>query len=203
MPGTTAEGAVIGIEKALGEVRTLRFVAPSGGGFHVTFSAGIAELAADQAPAAALAEADERLYDAKASGRNRVVGPGKENDLLRPSILLVEDDTVVAQLVTRLLEREGLHVTCVGTGEAALEAAAEQPFALGIFDVGLPTMDGFELLSKLRAQPMPVKWPIVMLTASNDESDVVRGFEPGVNDYIGKPFNAAELTARVKRLLKG
>jgi two-component system, cell cycle response regulator len=203
MPGTPGEGAVIGVEKALGEVRALRFVAPSGGAFHVSFSAGVAELPVDLTPAAALAEADERLYQAKASGRNRVLGPGKEEDLMRPSVLLVEDDTVVAQLVTRLLEREGLSVTCVGDGEAALAAAAQHPFALGIFDVGLPTIDGFELLSRLRSQPMPVKWPIVMLTASNDESDVVRGFELGVNDYIGKPFNAAELTARVKRLLKG
>jgi PleD family two-component response regulator len=191
------------VEKALAEVRALRFVAQSGRAFHVTFSAGIAELTPDQTPGEAIAQADELLYGAKAGGRNRVLYPGREQSPLRPSVLLVEDDKAVAQMVTRLLEREGLTVTCVSDGEAALEAAAQHTFALGIFDVGLPTMDGFELLSRLRAQPIPPKWPIVMLTASNDEADVVRGFELGVNDYVGKPFNAAELTARVKRLLKG
>ncbi|MEX2284939.1 MAG: response regulator [Gemmatimonadota bacterium] len=203
MPGTTPEGAVIGVEKALAEVRGLRFVASAGGAFHVTFSAGIAELTPDQTPAEAIAKADQLLYNAKAAGRNRVLFPGREQTPLRPTVLLVEDDKAVAQMVTRLLEREGLTVTWVSDGEAALEAAAQHTFALGIFDVGLPTMDGFELLTRLRSQPIPVKWPIVMLTASNDEADVVRGFDLGVNDYVGKPFNAAELTARVKRLLKG
>ncbi len=203
MPGTTPEGAVIAIEKALAEVTALRFVTPDSDGFHVSFSAGVAELSANQTPAEAMAQADQLLYMAKAAGRNRVLMPGKSAEPMRPSVLLVEDDNAVAHMVTRLLEREGLAVTRVPDGESALEAAAQHTFSLGIFDVGLPTMDGFELLSRLRSLPIPVKWPIVMLTASNEEANVVRGFELGVNDYVGKPFNAAELTARVKRLLKG
>jgi two-component system, cell cycle response regulator len=203
MPGTSADGAVIGVEKALADVRAFAFQSAYGKTFHVTFSAGIAPLDRDQTPAEALEQADRLLYNAKAAGRNRVIALGREQRATRLRVLLVEDDQAVAGMVTLLLEREGLAVTRVSDGESALRAAAENDFALGIFDVGLPTMDGFELLSRLRSQPIPVKWPIVMLTASTEESNVVRGFELGVNDYIGKPFNAAELAARVKRLLKG
>ena len=167
----------------------------------VTFSAGVTMLEPGGTSEGALADADRLLYLAKAGGRNRVLSPSDGDQPVRPVALVVEDDDSVALLLTSVLEREGHEVVRFSNGEAALAAALDRPYTVAILDVGLPKMDGFELLRRMREMRELKSMPIVMLTASGEEAQVVRGFELGVSDYVHKPFRAAELIARLRRLM--
>jgi PleD family two-component response regulator len=119
-------------------------------------------------------------------------------------VLLAEDDEVAAKLLIYRMTREsGFAVTHCGDGIEALEAARRCRFQLGIFDVNMPGMDGFDLLARLREMPEYSDVPIIMLTSLGSEKDVVRGLQLGANDYVVKPFSPAELLARVRRLLAG
>jgi len=114
-------------------------------------------------------------------------------------VLVVEDDTTVAEVVTRYLEREGFTVETVGDGRDALERADAQLPDLVVLDIMLPGIDGLEVCRRLRSRA-PV--PIVMLTARGSEEDRVLGLELGADDYVSKPFSPRELTARVKAVLR-
>ncbi len=114
-------------------------------------------------------------------------------------VLVVEDDRSVRETATLLLERAGLRVTAVGDGRQALEEVAGRQFDLVLLDVMLPSVDGFEVCRTIRRQS---QMPIVMLTARSDIADVVAGLELGADDYLTKPFQAAELLARVRAALR-
>ena len=118
--------------------------------------------------------------------------------------VVVEDDADIAQLLRFIVEREGFSVTLCPDGRAAGEriAAAAAP-ALVILDVMLPYASGFDLLAAIRKSPSWSKVPVLMLTAKSRESDVVRALDGGANDYVTKPFQPAELKARIRRLVGG
>jgi len=116
------------------------------------------------------------------------------------TIVVVEDDPHIADLVELYLRQEGFRVVQAGDGERALAAVREQVPRLVILDVGLPgALDGLEVCRRLRAT---TDVPIVMLTARDDEIDRVLGLEMGADDYVGKPFAPRELVARVKAILR-
>ena len=114
-------------------------------------------------------------------------------------VLVVEDDRSVRETATLLLERAGLRVTAVADGRQALEEVAGQRFDLIVLDVMLPFVDGFEVCRTIRRDSQV---PIVMLTARSDTADVVTGLELGADDYLTKPFQAAELLARIRAALR-
>jgi two-component system OmpR family response regulator len=118
-------------------------------------------------------------------------------------LLIVEDDAPLASGLQRILEAEGHAVDVTPRGEEAVLAASQEKFDLVILDIGLPQMDGFEVLRRLRAGvggsgPMPV----LVLTARDAVDDRVRGLDLGADDYMVKPFAMPELTARVRALLR-
>ena len=115
-------------------------------------------------------------------------------------ILIVDDDAVVAGGVARILESEGFAVDTVARGEQAILAAKQERFDLVILDVGLPGMDGFEVLRRLRAEAERV--PVLLLTARDAVDDRVHGLDLGADDYVAKPFAMAELAARVRALIR-
>ena len=116
-----------------------------------------------------------------------------------PRILLVEDESAIADTVLYALREEGLDpLHCLTAGEA-LAAAAATPFDLAILDVGLPDLGGFALCRQLRARG---DLPVIFLTARQDEADRVLGFELGADDYVAKPFSPRELVARVRAVLR-
>ena len=199
-PNTTTRGAAIALGKALEAVRTLPFVS-NGRVFSVTFSAGLASLEPGGSQQKLLEEADRLLYVAKNSGRNRIISRLDEADPPRPRALLVEDDEAVASVVCRLLEREGFDVAHFHQGDGVISAAEHEHFSVAVIDLALPDADGFDIVERLRTLPAAAKMPILMLTASGEEDDVVRGFAVGANDYLIKPFHARELVARVNRML--
>jgi len=116
------------------------------------------------------------------------------------SLLLVEDDERISQPLVRMLQAEGFAVRHVELGEAALAAVQEDPPDLVLLDLSLPDIDGLDVCRRLRAALPAI--PIVMLTARNEEVDVVVGLDAGADDYITKPFRVAELTARIRSRLR-
>jgi DNA-binding response OmpR family regulator len=120
------------------------------------------------------------------------------------SILVVEDDDNIAQLLQFMLEREGHAVTVLADGEVALRHIATQVAPdLVLLDSMLPYHDGLTLLREMRALADWSAVPVVMLTARSLESDIVRALEAGASDYVVKPFQPQELLARVRRLVRG
>jgi two-component system response regulator MtrA len=115
------------------------------------------------------------------------------------SVLIVEDDPHVAEAVTLVLERAGFEVASVADGSTALEMAARRPPDLVVLDLMLPGLDGFTVCKELRQRSTV---PIVMLTARADTADVVTGLELGADDYLTKPFEPAELAARIRAVLR-
>lgn len=115
-------------------------------------------------------------------------------------ILIVEDEPRIAAFVSRGLESAGYDTLVVEDGPEALEAALRGDADLVLLDVGLPTMDGFEVLRELRARGSAV--PVIMLTARSSTRDTVTGLDAGANDYVPKPFTFEELLARVRSRLR-
>ena len=115
-------------------------------------------------------------------------------------ILIVEDEPRIAAFVSRGLESAGYETILVEDGPEGLEAALRGDADLVLLDVGLPTMDGFELLRQLRARGSAV--PVIMLTARSSTRDTVTGLDAGANDYVPKPFTFEELLARVRSRLR-
>ena len=116
------------------------------------------------------------------------------------TIVVVEDDTNISDLVDLYLRREGFRVIQAGTGEAGLAAIEREHPRMAILDVGLPgAMDGLEVCRRIRASR---SLPVLMLTARDGEVDRVLGLEMGADDYVTKPFSPRELVARVKAILR-
>jgi DNA-binding response OmpR family regulator len=116
------------------------------------------------------------------------------------SIVVVEDDHHIAELVALYLTEAGYAVCRSGDGESGLQMVRDQRPSLVILDIGLPgDVDGFEVCRRLRAE---TKVPILVLTARDDEIDRVLGLELGADDYVTKPFSPRELVARVKAILR-
>lgn len=116
------------------------------------------------------------------------------------TILVVEDEPSLQETLAYNLEKQGYQVEAAGDGRAALEAARRLQPDLLVLDIMLPLMDGVEVCKTLRREAF--QFPIIMLTARDDEIDRVVGLEVGADDYLTKPFSMRELMARVKAQLR-
>lgn len=117
-------------------------------------------------------------------------------------ILIVEDESDIAQLVKIYLEKEGFHTLRAKTGLEAQKLVSSDHPDLLILDLMLPEMDGLEVCKSLRNKPDTALLPIIMLTAKAEESDTIVGLELGADDYVTKPFSPKSLVARVKALFR-
>ena len=122
--------------------------------------------------------------------------------MARESVLVVDDERDILELVKYNLDKEGYQVTVVGTGEDALAAARAKLPDIVILDLMLPGVDGLEVCRRLKGDPKTRNIPIVMLSAKGDEADVVTGLELGASDYVTKPFSPRVLTARIRAVLR-
>jgi len=117
------------------------------------------------------------------------------------SILVVDDEPTIAEVVGRYLERAGYSIRSAGDGRRALELAREEPPDLVVLDLMLPGIGGLELLRRLRERERE-RVPVVILTAKDHPSERVTGLQLGADDYVVKPFSPAELVARVDAVLR-
>lgn len=127
---------------------------------------------------------------------------GESSPAAAATILVVDDIESNARLFTRLLARDGHTVLSARDGEEALQAIARGQPDLVLMDVMMPTLDGFETCRRLKQDPATRLIPIVLVTALQDSRDRIRGLEVGADDFISKPVNPAELSARVRSLLR-
>src|SRR5688572_3087302 len=115
-------------------------------------------------------------------------------------ILVIEDDPVLADALVHVLRSDGYAVDALGTGGQADLALTTETFDLVVLDIELPILDGFELLTRLRARKQTV--PVLILTARDSISDRIHGLDIGADDYLTKPFEMGELLARTRALLR-
>ncbi len=116
------------------------------------------------------------------------------------SILLVDDDTELSDMLAEYLQPEGMSITAAATGTQGLRHAQQEDYDLIVLDVMLPGLSGFDVLRQLRESGS--RTPVLMLTARGDDVDRIVGLEMGADDYLPKPFNPRELLARVKAILR-
>ncbi|GBD43886.1 Alkaline phosphatase synthesis transcriptional regulatory protein PhoP [bacterium HR40] len=117
-------------------------------------------------------------------------------------ILVIDDDDLLAELLTFTLGLHGHEVVAVADGESGLERAMREPCDLVVLDGILPGLDGLEVLRRLRGEPRTAELPVIMLSARRDERDVVGGLSLGAEDYLVKPFIPEELALRIDRTLR-
>jgi DNA-binding response OmpR family regulator len=119
----------------------------------------------------------------------------------RRSVLVVDDEPTIAEVVARYLERAGYRTTTAGDGVEALRLAAEHQPDLVVLDLMLPQLDGLEVLQRLHAD-REQRTPVIVLTAKGEHDDRLTGLRRGADDYIVKPFSPSELVARVDAVLR-
>lgn len=115
------------------------------------------------------------------------------------TILIADDERELRDMLQAYLTNEGFDVRAVNDGQDALDAVASKPPDLVILDVGMPGLDGFEVLRRLRSY---TQVPVIFLTAKAEEVDRVVGLTVGADDYVTKPFSPRELTARIRAVLR-
>ncbi len=115
------------------------------------------------------------------------------------TILVVDDDPIVVQFITRVLELEGFRTVVASNGSEALDKMTEELPNLTILDVMMPRLDGFETLKRIRGVSSV---PVIFCSAKGEDLDRVRGLDLGADDYITKPFNSLELVSRVRAVLR-
>jgi two-component system response regulator CpxR len=120
----------------------------------------------------------------------------------RPEILVIDDDAELCELLGELLGQEGYAVESNGDGQAGLTRAQSKAFSVVVLDIMLPSLNGFEVLTRLRQGSVEqhADVPVIMLTAKGEDVDRIVGLEMGADDYLPKPFNPRELVARVRAI---
>src|SRR5216117_1026239 len=114
-------------------------------------------------------------------------------------VLVIDDDAELCQLVTRFLSREGFEISWAPTGAVGIQRALAEDYSMIMLDVMMPDTDGFDVLRRIRQHS---RTPVLMLTARGDTHDRIRGLEMGADDYLPKPFDPAELVARIRAILR-
>ena len=116
--------------------------------------------------------------------------------MAKKNIFVVEDEEDILDLIRYNLAKEGFAVSTATDGQEAVKAMLRRPPDLELLDLMLPGLDGLEVCRRLKKEPRTAAIPVLMVTAKDDESDVVTGLELGADDYIVKPFRMKELVAR-------
>ena len=124
---------------------------------------------------------------------------GQDDRITMKKILVVEDEPSILDNITYALQTEGFEPLCCGTGKDAREFLDKENISLIILDIGLPDVNGFDLLRDIRKK---TSIPVIVVTARSDEIDRIVGLEIGADDYVTKPFSPRELTARVRAVLR-
>jgi DNA-binding response OmpR family regulator len=123
--------------------------------------------------------------------------------MTNPVVLVADDDDDILLLVTTRLTRDGFEVIQASSGDRALELARDRRPAVAVLDIGMPGLDGLQVLEQIRADEELHEMKVLLLTAKAQESDVRRGYDTGADAYVKKPFSPADLSTKVRELLDG
>lgn len=158
-------------------------------------SVGFAEYCASSAPA------EEFLLRCVLALRARPASSQPSALSENSTVVLADDDSSITSIVRRALERNGMTCQIAANGRDALDLIAKLKPCAAILDVHMPAIDGFEVLSRIRSAPELAQTRVILLTGSEQEADIIRGFTLGASDYVCKPFNPMELTIRLMRVI--
>ncbi len=117
-------------------------------------------------------------------------------------ILVVEDEHDMAEFLSRFLTRGGYEVITAANGKEGLEIAIHDQPDLVLLDAGMPVMNGWDMLERLRSHPVSKDIPVIMVTAFNEAQDIAKASAYGISDYVTKPFDFVELVERIAKTLK-
>lgn len=138
------------------------------------------------------------LRNEEEEGERRLARPAAGEE---PTVVVADDDRTTVMLISSMLRANRMQCEVATSGAQALALARKlKPSAL-LLDISMPEMDGFEVLATLKNDPATRSIPILMLTASQGEQEIVRGFSLGADDYVTKPFQPQEMMARLTRLI--
>lgn len=118
------------------------------------------------------------------------------------TILIVDDNAMNRDMLSRRLEREGYDILCASNGREGLDAVVNSDIDLVLLDILMPDMDGYQVLRELKKDPVTARLPVIMLTAVNDVDSVKRCIELGADDYLIKPFNSILLRSRIEAVIR-
>ncbi len=121
---------------------------------------------------------------------------------MSPTILIADDDPLLVKLVDYRMSARGYRVIAAADGETALALSAEEHPDLIVLDAMMPSLDGFEVLRRLKKAPATRDIPVLMLTARKRENDIVAALSLGARDYLAKPFSPEELALRIGNILR-
>jgi DNA-binding response OmpR family regulator len=116
-------------------------------------------------------------------------------------ILVVDDDPTMVKLINVNLKLNNYSVVEATSGEQALDVLAGEPLDLVVLDIMMPGVDGWEVLTRVRGNPVTEEMPVILVTAKTQDSDVIRGWELGADEYVIKPFNPLLLVEVIKMVL--
>ncbi len=174
----------------------------------LSFSAGLADARQHERLDDAVLAAERGLLEVRGAGGGRIASANDLPEAVtgKVRVLLVDDDDGIATLVRHRLERNRMEVERIDDGSDAFALFEDEQrtstFDLVVLDMKLPGIGGFELLTALREREGERRLPVIMLTSMGRESDIVRAFNLGADDYVLKPFSPVELLARIHRLLR-
>lgn len=114
-------------------------------------------------------------------------------------ILLIEDDETLSDVLKEFLQNEGFNITVAADGADGLQKSLSKEYSLAVLDLGLPKIEGLEVLRRIRAASA---MPVIIATGKNDDVEKIVGLELGADDYVGKPYNLRELAARIRAILR-
>ncbi len=123
----------------------------------------------------------------------------REAQRVNARILIVEDDRDIADIISRYLKKDGAVPLLAGTGEEALTLIGKEPLDLIVLDINLPSIDGFEVLAHIRSHSQV---PVIIVSARQEDADMILGFGIGADDYVTKPFSPSVLVARIRAHLR-
>ncbi len=205
LPQTNIQGAVIALERTLDKMKREHPLPLDGDDpQRVLFRAGITMADSQMSFEQVLFEGYQQLKQARSQPANQILAYDANalETALRPHILLLDDDTIIQEMLRFIFSREGYEITQLMDGSQVLETLEKKPVSLVVLDLKMPGMDGFEVLEKIRSQRQYDNLPVVILSSMKGESDLERGFELGADDFIHKPFSPTELVIRAKRFLR-
>src|SRR5450756_1309751 len=119
------------------------------------------------------------------------------------NVLVVDDDPSIVEMIRLGLETDGMHVLSAGDGAEALDVLKHEPVDVILLDIMMPRVDGWMALMEIRTNPATADIPVIMLTAKTQDLAKILAFKQGVQQYVTKPFNIIELSARVRSLVRG
>mgnify|MGYP006291721253 CR=1 FL=1 len=202
-PNTHRRGAVLAAQKVISSMDQLTEQGSSNELITPALAAGVVEITRLNSIDEAIDVAERHLFLAEENDASKVVFSTEDEALAHEkTVFLIMDDNLTTSMASHRIEKAGFHVDTFTSGEEALQELEKETVNAIILDSQVADMDGYDLLRRIRNIEQYTQTPIILLSFTSTESEVVRAFDSGADDFISKPFSTTELATRLQRLLR-